>query len=172
MFVRRKTVNGITYFYLVESYRDESGKVRQRMIEYLGDYDCAVAATENQPQLREKLIRSVTTPGERPRTLLSEADKLNQGIVRMQDEIDRLKEELNQLKSFKESQDEINRLKIPEAKKYAIEALKQFCEIEDAKSFCGGKKTTESAWAILNSRNPSSRWTKLARFYQWLIQED
>lgn len=36
-FVRAKTVKGITYYYLVEGYRDD-GKVRQRVLAYLGQH--------------------------------------------------------------------------------------------------------------------------------------
>ncbi|MBD0314208.1 MAG: hypothetical protein ICV86_15540 [Microcoleus sp. T3-bin5] len=153
MFVRRKTVNGRTYFYLVESYRDESGKNRQRMIEYLGDYDCAVAATANQPELRAQLMQNITTQAKKRRTPPSEADKLNQAIARMQDEIDRLRSSETK-------------------RKYALEMLKQFCEIEDAKPFGGGKEKTEPAWVILHDEKPSSRWTRLAQFCQWLEKID
>lgn len=149
MFVRRKTVNGRTYFYLVESYRDESGKTRQRMIEYLGDYDCAVAATANQPELRAQLMQNITTQAKKRRTPPSEADKLNQAIARLQSEIDQLKS--------------------PETKrKYAVEMIAAFCEAEDKKPFVGGTQKMELAWEIVSGDKPSSRWTKLAQFKQWL----
>ncbi len=35
-FVRIKTINGTRYQYEVENYRDEQGKVRQRILRYLG----------------------------------------------------------------------------------------------------------------------------------------
>jgi len=34
-FIRRKKVKGITYYYIVESYKEE-GKVKQRVLLYLG----------------------------------------------------------------------------------------------------------------------------------------
>ena len=46
MYVRRKTIKGKTYFYLVKSVR-ENGKVRQVYLEYLG------AAVPSQKKVRE-----------------------------------------------------------------------------------------------------------------------
>lgn len=156
MFVRRKTVNGRTYFYLVESYRDESGKNRQRMIEYLGDYDCAVAATANQPELRAQLMQNITTQAKKRRTPPSEADKLNQVIARLQREIEDRDKRIEELQS-------------PETKrKNAIEMITAFCEAEDKKPFVGGTQKMEPAFEIVSSDKPSSRWTKLAQFKQWL----
>jgi len=43
-FVRTKTIKGIVYHYLVESYRDEGGKVRQRVLAYLGVHPTVEAA--------------------------------------------------------------------------------------------------------------------------------
>jgi hypothetical protein len=149
MFIRRKYVRGKAYFYLVESYRDESGNPRQRVVDYLGDYDCAVAATANRPDLRKKLVKNITTEVAKPRTQPSEADELRQAIARLQDEI-------NQLKSRETKQN------------YAIEMLKEFCELEDKKPYTGGSPKTEPAWVILNDEKPSSRWSKLALFYQWV----
>lgn len=37
-FVRIKVIKGIEYRYLVESYRDEDSKVRQRVLAYLGQH--------------------------------------------------------------------------------------------------------------------------------------
>jgi hypothetical protein len=37
-YVRKKKIKGGEYYYLVEGYRDEDGKVRQRVIKYLGKH--------------------------------------------------------------------------------------------------------------------------------------
>jgi hypothetical protein len=42
-FVRSKTVKGLLYNYLVESYR-EDGKPRQRVVAYLGEFSTVRAA--------------------------------------------------------------------------------------------------------------------------------
>lgn len=42
-FVRTKLVKGIRYHYLVEAYR-EDGKVRQRVLAYLGEHETVKAA--------------------------------------------------------------------------------------------------------------------------------
>jgi hypothetical protein len=42
-FIRTKLVKGIAYYYLVESYR-EDGKVRQRVLAYLGKHSTVNAA--------------------------------------------------------------------------------------------------------------------------------
>lgn len=42
-FVRRKSVKGIGYFYLVESYRAD-GKMHQRVLAYLGRHETVKAA--------------------------------------------------------------------------------------------------------------------------------
>lgn len=44
-YVRKKRVKGYEYYQLVESYR-ENGKVRQRMLEHLGEYPTVQAAIE------------------------------------------------------------------------------------------------------------------------------
>lgn len=44
-FVRKKTINGREYYYLVENHR-EDGKVRQKTIAYLGRYPTPKAAIE------------------------------------------------------------------------------------------------------------------------------
>jgi len=37
-FVRKKAIKGNEYYYLVESYKDKkTGKIRQRVIKYLGN---------------------------------------------------------------------------------------------------------------------------------------
>ena len=43
-FVRTKRIKGILYHYLVEGYRTEDGKVRQRVLAYLGQFSTVNAA--------------------------------------------------------------------------------------------------------------------------------
>ena len=43
-YVRKKKINGSEYYYLVEGHRGEDGKVRQRVIRYLGKHDSIEAA--------------------------------------------------------------------------------------------------------------------------------
>lgn len=38
MFIREKRINGSSYYYLCKTYR-EDGKVRQKVIEYIGNED-------------------------------------------------------------------------------------------------------------------------------------
>ena len=35
-FLRTKRIHGQTYYYLVESYREKNGKVKQRQLKYYG----------------------------------------------------------------------------------------------------------------------------------------
>lgn len=45
-FIRTKRIKGILYYYLVENYR-EDGKVRQRVLAYLGQFDTVADAHEH-----------------------------------------------------------------------------------------------------------------------------
>lgn len=58
-YVRKKRINGSEYYYLVEGYRDEDGKVRQRVIKYLGKHvsieDAKAAAADVVPNYIEEL---------------------------------------------------------------------------------------------------------------------
>jgi Uma2 family endonuclease len=47
-FIRTKTVKGRQYEYLVESYRDEHGKVKQKTLKYLGAVKKAMARFEKE----------------------------------------------------------------------------------------------------------------------------
>ena len=46
MFIRKKIIKGQTYYYLVESYR-EGGKVKQRVIKYLGGMKPTIMDEQN-----------------------------------------------------------------------------------------------------------------------------
>lgn len=48
MFIRVRKIKSIRYYYLVENERVE-GKYRQRVVEYLGNYNRAIAALEKIP---------------------------------------------------------------------------------------------------------------------------
>ncbi len=101
-------------------------------------------------------MQNITTQAKKRRTPPSEADKLNQAIARLQREIEDRDKRIEELQS-------------PETKrKNAIEMIAAFCEAEDKKPFVGGTQKMEPAWEIVSSDNPSSRWTKLAQFKQWL----
>ena len=65
MYLREKTINGYTYLYLVESYR-EDGRTRQRIIKNLGRKEVVMASGE-----LDRLAASVDRFSER--TLILEA---------------------------------------------------------------------------------------------------
>jgi len=46
VFIRRKKVKGITYYYIVESYK-EDGKVKQRVLCYLGTANSVLRKFKN-----------------------------------------------------------------------------------------------------------------------------
>lgn len=45
-FIRTKRIKGVLYYYLVENYR-ENGKVRQRVLAYLGQFNTIATAYEH-----------------------------------------------------------------------------------------------------------------------------
>ncbi|MBS1799550.1 MAG: hypothetical protein JSS95_06955 [Acidobacteria bacterium] len=56
-FIRKKLIKGTVYHYLVENFREE-GKVRQKVIAYLGQFDAVADAYEHwREQLNE--VKSV-----------------------------------------------------------------------------------------------------------------
>ena len=143
----------------METYRSR-GKVKQRMVEYLGDIECAIAATANQPQLRAQLIEAIE----------KEASKQAK-----QENLSNEDRELNELRlklvSLLREIDRIEQVKRDDA----IASIKEFCEHQEQGLW--RKKSTKhipkAAWEIVNcdpvSLNKSFvRWSKLAQFRQWL----
>ncbi len=61
MFIRAKKVKGHQYYYLVENSRN-SGKHRQRIVDYLGRANVAIATLENlklEASLRQRLVARI-----------------------------------------------------------------------------------------------------------------
>lgn len=59
MFIRKKKIKGKTYYYLVESYR-EGGKIKQRVIKYLGaDRPAVIDEIERDPFTGKRTTRQI-----------------------------------------------------------------------------------------------------------------
>ena len=56
-FIRSKTVKGKSYLYRVESYR-EHGKVRQRVLEYIGRAEPAAKTAPKKKKKKETKIKT------------------------------------------------------------------------------------------------------------------
>ena len=50
-FIRTKTFNGLSYYYLCESHRNEDGKSRQQVIAYLGKHPSKLAARRHAEEI-------------------------------------------------------------------------------------------------------------------------
>ncbi|OKH35808.1 hypothetical protein NIES2101_37375 [Calothrix sp. HK-06] len=54
MFLKQVIRGRKTFYYFIDSFRDENGNPRQRVVEYLGNYEAACSLLENEKSIFSK----------------------------------------------------------------------------------------------------------------------